>query len=171
MKARNQSFMFVATVTLLALLTLNGAASPSGTSPKISAVNAKVESIQKGTSKDKYKILAVEERGVSEDAPPGIQFFVNKSNGKLEAALFTVGHETWASHHWYFFDESENILKYNYESVGIPASAGIRKMASIYDGKKRIWSNFTGSEPILPAEVVTLFRSLQGARDKIYQLK
>ncbi len=170
MKTRNQSFIFVATASLLALLTLSGAASPSDTNPKIAAINARVEGIQKGTLKDKYKILIVEEKGWSEGKPPAIQFFVNMPNGKLAAALFTVGHETWARHHWYYFDESENIIKYTCEDVGIPASAGIRKIGSIYDGKKRIWSNFTGSEPILPAEVVTLFRSLLGARNKIYQL-
>ena len=154
---------------ILVLLSLIGAEvhcanSVSGT--KIADVNAKVDVIVKMITNDSLQTIDIEDRGWAEAAPPSIKFFFDKSSGKLRAAMFNVGHETWSNQYWYYFDAAENILKYSQESKGLPSDVKVPKMAAIYDGKKRIWSNLSSEMDFTPKEVVALFKSIQNARWK-----
>ena len=133
---------------------------------KIAEVNAKVDAIVKMVAKDSFQTIVVEDRGWAEASPPSIEFFFDKSSGKLRAAKFNVGHETWSRQFWYYFDTAENILKYSQESKGLPSDVKVPKMAAIYEGEKRIWSNLPSDMNFSPKEVVTLFKMIQNARMK-----
>ena len=158
--------MILVLLSLLSLISADVYCANSVSETKIAEVNAKVDVIVKMTTNDSLQIIDVEDRGWAEAAPPSIKFFFDKSSGKLRAAMFNVGHETWSSQYWYYFDAAENILKYSQESKGLPSDVKVPKRAAIYEGKTRIWSNLSSEMNFSPKEVVALFKSIQNARRK-----
>lgn len=149
------SFFLVATVS-------GSAVSDKNEQQEIKRVNGLVAAIDGLVKKGEYPSLDIDEKTVSEGAPPSFKFYYDPSKDRLVAAVVSVGHETWLNEFRYYYYPDGKPMKYTKTTQERPDNPP--KQAVIFDKHGSVlWKNTDA--PRVPADdILRFFNKLQEMR-------
>jgi hypothetical protein len=171
MQTSSNGILRASIITVVALLLGLAAPTPSHAglgSDIIQQINQSVAGIDKAIQSGDLPYISISEESGTEGLPPAYKMYYSRNgDGKLIAAVVSVGHESWGNTFSYYFDDQQRVMKYLKTCEG--RSDCPPKTAIIYGTNgKIVWKN-TEEPAVPPSQIVTIYTAITQLRMPLSQ--